>query len=368
MKVLAVTWRRTWKIADPLSRINKDVKVVNLNFHPGKNTIHKTYKKIKSEITRFEPDIVMVDALYVGGLITGTICKQKSITFVVRSGGDPLRARDQAAQGHLSQKNLNKYLKIRIASQIDRMALRLADGRIVVSKSLKKDLTKKSNKSGKRFRVVPQPPKPEIREMDIEPDNTTTTLPKNITHNILTVTNLKYKGKFEGVKLLIDILKRILIKHPNWGYVIAGDGAYINQLKTYINRVVKHDDVKKRLYILGYVPDIGPLYKKSDIFAYVSEIDYYPNTILEAMSMGLPIIANKNRGIMEQINHRGNGILIDKENQSQIETIFLELMNDPQLRDELGSSAQRWVKQSHNLKTLGMDMVQALNQIYELDN
>lgn len=73
---------------------------------------------------------------------------------------------------------------------------------------------------------------------------------------------------------------------------------------------------------LGYVSsprDILALYAAADVFAAPAKEDNFPNTILESMSVGTPVVAfAQSGGAAEMINHKGNGYLADEINPGKL--------------------------------------------------
>ncbi|OIO19925.1 MAG: hypothetical protein AUJ23_01230 [Candidatus Magasanikbacteria bacterium CG1_02_32_51] len=89
---------------------------------------------------------------------------------------------------------------------------------------------------------------------------------------------------------------------------------------------------------------------KSDIFVFVSAWEGFPYTILEAMSVGLPVIASNVGGISEVVDNTVGRLV---ENGSiQIAQALLELINNPELRWKLGKNGRKLIENKFSLEKM----------------
>jgi glycosyltransferase involved in cell wall biosynthesis len=68
--------------------------------------------------------------------------------------------------------------------------------------------------------------------------------------------------------------------------------------------------------------------------------DGIPNVLVEAMAMGLPVVSTDISGIPELIEHRANGLLVPQKNSGALAAAIEELLNNPELRRQLGRAAR----------------------------
>jgi glycosyltransferase involved in cell wall biosynthesis len=85
-----------------------------------------------------------------------------------------------------------------------------------------------------------------------------------------------------------------------------------------------------------------------DLFLYTSENDGIPNIILEATSLGLPIVSSKAGGIAEFITSSTGKLIKNREDaQLYIEAIE-EVINNDDLRINLVRAAQKKLRTQHS--------------------
>ena len=69
--------------------------------------------------------------------------------------------------------------------------------------------------------------------------------------------------------------------------------------------------VADRVRLLGARPDVRPLYAAADIFLLPTRYDPFPNTALEALATGLPVIVGRCSGAAEVVSADQNGWVCD---------------------------------------------------------
>jgi len=90
------------------------------------------------------------------------------------------------------------------------------------------------------------------------------------------------------------------------------------------------------------VDDVRPYLKRSDLVVVPSTIEGLPIIIMEAFSMGKPVIASNIGGIPSIIRDGFNGYLCDPTDLAAFADKIELLWNDASLRAELGKNARAY--------------------------
>jgi len=139
--------------------------------------------------------------------------------------------------------------------------------------------------------------------------------------------------RFVHQKNIVDILK-IANKIPDVDFSIVGDGPLMSEIKDFIlkNNLKNVELIGKRKKVFDY------LYN-SDIYLSTSLYEGLPLSILEAMSIGLPIVASNVTGNCDTIINGKSGYLYDsKDIKCAIECIN-KLSRNKKLRINMGNLA-----------------------------
>jgi glycosyltransferase involved in cell wall biosynthesis len=115
---------------------------------------------------------------------------------------------------------------------------------------------------------------------------------------------------------------------------IVGEGPEEEKLRMLVHEKGLQHDIR----FLGHIPH-GPrlfdLYRRSDIYIHSSLTEGWPQTLLEAMASGTPIVATAVGGIPHAVAHGQNGLLIRPKSSRAICQAIERLMNDETLKKQL---------------------------------
>jgi glycosyltransferase involved in cell wall biosynthesis len=139
--------------------------------------------------------------------------------------------------------------------------------------------------------------------------------------------------------------KLILESEPNVRFVIVGDGPLMAELKKQSYEL----DIATHVCFTGFREDTDILLNMFDVFCLTSIHEGIPMALLEAMSLGKPIVATRVGGISEVIDDNGSGLLIDSENPQSFADACIKVLRDKNLRASLSERAVSVVKEKFTL-------------------
>lgn len=107
-----------------------------------------------------------------------------------------------------------------------------------------------------------------------------------------------------------------------------------------------HIDCRK-LKILGFTDDLRAAVKSTEVyFAPILFGTGIKTKIVEAMAMGMPVVTNSVGA--EGLNVQNGRELFISDDPQELADITLRLLNDPELREEIGMCGQRYVRTYHD--------------------
>lgn len=150
----------------------------------------------------------------------------------------------------------------------------------------------------------------------------------------LGLTALKYKA--EGLKQLIKALKRIKRMYPNAILIATREGKYLSELREF----AKNEGLENAVVFTGDIDNPYVPLHVCDIYTHISLGEGLPIALLEAMSMGKPIIASPAGGIPEAIEDGKNGLLVEPDEVKIAETVIY-LLENKEISKELSMNAKK---------------------------
>jgi glycosyltransferase involved in cell wall biosynthesis len=127
---------------------------------------------------------------------------------------------------------------------------------------------------------------------------------------------------------------------PQTKFLMVGDGELRNELELQVRRL--HLDAVVKM--LGWRRDVPELMQIFDIFLLTSHWEGLPRVLLEAMSLGIPIVASSVDGVSEVVQCGENGYLSPPGDTPEMARQVLQLLGDDQLRRSMGRRSQRMVE------------------------
>jgi len=145
----------------------------------------------------------------------------------------------------------------------------------------------------------------------------------------------KIKGQLQAVQLIEKLEKRYHISLKLYGTTFTKkDDLYKNEIETYI----KNKNIKN-VFFEGHNNNIAQIFENTDILLSTSISEGLGRTIIEAMSAGVPTVANEIAGApLEIITHKFDGLLYDGS-LNELENCVVSLLENNDLKDTITKNA-----------------------------
>jgi glycosyltransferase involved in cell wall biosynthesis len=103
---------------------------------------------------------------------------------------------------------------------------------------------------------------------------------------------------------------------------------------------------------IGQVEDAARFLQASDLFILPSSTEGLSNSLLEAMSTGLPVLATSVGGTPDVIRHEVDGYLVPPDDQQALMQGVLRLLGDEKLRARLGKNGHHRILSNYSLDSV----------------
>ena len=161
----------------------------------------------------------------------------------------------------------------------------------------------------------------------------------------------------KGIQYLIQAMPQILKEFPKTTLEIVGEGDYRRNLE----RLTKKLKLQKSVSFAGFVKDVENRMKNYDLYVQPSLSESFGLAIIQAMSLGIPIVATNAGGIPEVVTAGKSGILVEPAKPLALVQAIIELLRNPKRAKDMGKLGREEVKIKFNLR----DMIKETEQIYE---
>ena len=153
----------------------------------------------------------------------------------------------------------------------------------------------------------------------------------------------------KGFERLIAAFAQVAAINPDWRLRIYGRGP----LRKRLVRLVGELGLARNVTVAGPVERIGEAMARASIFALSSRFEGFPMVLLEAMSVGLPVVSfDCPTGPREIVEQRRNGLLVPEGDVDGLAAAIVEMIDDEELRRHCSEGALR-TAQRYSLDAIG---------------
>lgn len=110
----------------------------------------------------------------------------------------------------------------------------------------------------------------------------------------------------------------------------------------------------------GALADVRPAIAAASVFVLPSYREGMPRSVLEAMSMGRPIITTDAPGCRETVEHGTNGLLVPVRNAEALATAMQKFLDDPELVIQMGVQSRRIAVEKYDVGQVNRQMMLAM--------
>lgn len=160
----------------------------------------------------------------------------------------------------------------------------------------------------------------------------------------------------KGIPYFLGAAARVLAAGRDVEFVVAGAGPEERNLR----RLARELGITAQVTFLSNLSDFLPALEAMDIYCLPSLKQGLGTIMLEAMSLGRPVIATNVGGLFEVIRDGETGFLVPPADSAAFASRILELLDDPVLARRLGTAGRRVVEQDFDV----IRMVQETTAIY----
>ena len=216
--------------------------------------------------------------------------------------------------------------------------LKYSSATLVLAKPMKEDMVEKFNLDREKIHIIPNPvdiPKIKARASE-KIDHPWFGSDKNIPV-IIAIGRLTEQ---KGYPHLLEAFKNILSQQPARLFII---GSGQDQAK--LEKLVANYGIGENVCLAGVLRNPLPYLAKSDVFVLSSFYEGFPNAMVEAMALAVPVVAtNCPSAVSDIITDGFSGLLIPVADPSAMQKAVIRILNNKDFAKKLGDNAVKAVE------------------------
>lgn len=166
----------------------------------------------------------------------------------------------------------------------------------------------------------------------------------------------------KGFHFMLEAMPRILEKYPDAHLYVAGNNIigkgqskYPYFLRAsaygkYLRRLISSNKLKKKVTMLGMLGEEQMKEKmlESSLFACTSILENSPNSLAEAMLLGMPIVAARVGGIPSMIQNNKECLFFEGGDSTQLADAVIQMWDEPVISAVYGDNAKKHATMTHD--------------------
>jgi glycosyltransferase involved in cell wall biosynthesis len=165
-----------------------------------------------------------------------------------------------------------------------------------------------------------------------------------------------YTGRlvtYKGVPLLVSIWPGIVATHPDALLLLVGTGGLdMHACEDELRRAVQAQGLERKVVFTGSVENVHEYLQAADLFAFPTETDAFPSSVIEAMTTALPVVTTPVGAISEIVRDGENGLLVPPRDGQAVAQAIERVFTDPVLAGRLGQAAWQTVQDLYSAERI----------------
>lgn len=228
---------------------------------------------------------------------------------------------------------------------VERLSYPFLSGWVAVSKKVKLVHVQREKIDPKRIKVVHSSVNVDNFPIELVKKRDQILEKHQIPKDTFVIGNVASIIPIKGHKYLLQAVKAFKTAGRNFKVFLVGDERTQGQ----IPRLIRELGLENEVIVTGFVPTIKDYLPAFDVFVLPSLLEGLPISILEAMVLGIPVVASNVGGIPEVIQNGTNGYLVPPKDPNSIQQRIEELWENPATWKTLSENARKTVLNKYSL-------------------
>ncbi|MDD5454940.1 MAG: glycosyltransferase family 4 protein [Candidatus Ratteibacteria bacterium] len=178
----------------------------------------------------------------------------------------------------------------------------------------------------------------------------------NIPGKRLMIGTVAHLTDHKGHTYLLDAIPKVLKEFPHCFFLFIGDGELKDSLRTK-SRIA---GIRDKVFFTGFREDIPEILSILDLFILPSHLEGLCTSLMDAIYMGVPVVATTAGGIPEVVENEKTGLLVPPKDPNALAEAIIKLLKDKDKRETFAAEGKKRILE----KFTASRMVEQVEQVY----
>ena len=160
----------------------------------------------------------------------------------------------------------------------------------------------------------------------------------------------------KGINELISAFKKLSADHQNIKLLLVG--TFESELDPLQDSTLNEIESNNNIINVGWQTDVRPYFAISNVLAFPSYREGFPNVVMQAGAMELPSIVTNINGCNEIIKEGVNGLIIPPKDENELYLAMLNIIENPSKQKELANASRKMICDNYQRQVIWEALLQ----------
>ncbi len=165
----------------------------------------------------------------------------------------------------------------------------------------------------------------------------------------------------KGIVELLQIFLRLQKQHHSLKLILVGE--YETKLDPLPAATIKEIETNPAVIHINWTNDVKYYMSLADHFVFPSHREGFPNVLLQAGAMELPIICSRIAGNVDIVTHEETGLIFDTGNEQQIQELVEQALNDPEPVNAMAKKLKQAIYEDYRRENIWQNILEAYKSL-----
>jgi glycosyltransferase involved in cell wall biosynthesis len=170
----------------------------------------------------------------------------------------------------------------------------------------------------------------------------------------------------KGIVELVNVFLSLHKKHPQLKLILVGD--YEQELDPLPAATIGEIEANENIIHIKWTLQVEYFMHVANYFVFPSHREGFPNVLLQAGAMQLPVICSRIAGNVDIVTDKQTGLIFEKANELQMEQQIAYAISNPANMHVMAESLAQIIKKDYQRENIWQNMLSAYKSLLHLNN